>query len=139
MCSKLTKSDGPDGVVGERRLLISFWISIVIYVVTVILQQLVQSLSEVLGGHATDCRVVILIPHKCLGGQVSLRCHSHLLLCASDALLFQINLEPIILVPTDEEPHVGLAVQLLMIELAEYPSCGYDVEQADNYPSILTT
>lgn len=138
MCSKLTKSDGPDGVVGERRLLVSFRISIVIYVVTVIFQQLVQSLSEVLGGHAADCRVVILIPHKCLGGHVSLRCHSHLLLRAGDALLFQVDLKPIILVPADEEPYVGLAVQFLMIELAEHPSRGYDVEQTDDYPSVLT-
>lgn len=65
---KLTQSDGPDGVVGKGCLLVSFRISIVIYVVTVVLQQLVQSLSEVLGGHAADCRVVVLIPHERLGG-----------------------------------------------------------------------
>lgn len=64
---KLTQSDGPNGVVGEGRLLVTLRISIVIYVVAVVLQQLVQSLSEVLGGHAADCRVVILIPHERLG------------------------------------------------------------------------
>lgn len=135
---KLTKRDGPDGVVGERRLLVSFRISIVIYVVTVVLQQLVQSLSEVLGGHAADCRVVILIPHERLGGHMSLRRHTHLLLRASDTFLFQVDFKPIVLVPAYEEPHVGLAVQLLVIELAEHPSSRYDVEQADDYSRVLT-
>lgn len=64
---KLTQSDGPDGVIGKRGFLVSLRISIVINVVTVVLQQLVQSLPEVLGGHAADCRVVILIPHERLG------------------------------------------------------------------------
>lgn len=136
---KLTQSDGPDGVVGKRRLLVSFRISIVVYIVTRVLQQFVQSLSEVLGGHAADCRVVILIPHERLGSQMSLRSHSHLLLRAGDAFLFQVDLEPVVLVPAYEEPHVGLAVQLLVIELAEHPSRGYDVEQADDYPRVLTT
>lgn len=64
--------------------------------------------------------------------------HSHLVLRAGDALLLQIDLEPVVLVPAYEEPHVGLAVQLLVIELAEHPSRGHDVEQADDYPRVLT-
>lgn len=69
---------------------------------------------------------------------MSLRSHSHLLFRAGDALLFQVDLEPVVLVPAYEEPHVGLAVQLLVIELAEHSSRGHDVEQADDYPGVLT-
>lgn len=135
---RLTQRDGPDSVVGERRFLVPFRVSIVVDVVAVVLQQFVQPLPEVLGGHAADCRVVVLIPHERLGGEVALRRHAHLLLRAGDALLLQIDLEPVVLVPAYEEPHVGLAVQLLMIELAEHPPRGHHVEQADDYPRVLT-
>lgn len=70
---------------------------------------------------------------------MSLRSHAHLLLRAGDALLLQIDLKPIVLVPTYEEPHVGLAVQLLVIELAKYPPRGHHVEEADDYSRVLTT
>lgn len=68
-----------------------------------------------------------------------LRSHSHLLLRAGDTLLFQVDLEPVVLVPAYEEPDVRLAVQLLVIEFAEHSSRGHDVEQADDYPRVLTT
>lgn len=62
---------------------------------------------------------------------------SHLLFGANDALLVQVDLEPIVLVPTDEEPHVALAVQILQVDLAQDSSRGDNVKQTDDYPGVL--
>lgn len=61
--------------------------------------------------------VAILIPHQCLGCQMSFGCHSHLFACACYVLVFQIYFKPIVLVPTcnrikmDEKSDLNLFIQ----------------------------
>ena len=70
---------------------------------------------------------------------MALGCGSHLLLRAGDGLLIEIHLEPVILVPADEEPDVGLAVEAVLVDLAEDATRRHDVEQTDDYARVLTT
>jgi hypothetical protein len=62
---------------------------------------------------------MVLIPLQSLGGEVALGCRLHLRQGAVDVLLLEVFLEPVVLVPANEEPHVLGSVQALRSNIWE--------------------
>ena len=58
------------------------------------------SWSHISTYHSRDGGAVVLVPHERLGGDVTLGGLGHLLAGAVDALLLQVHLKPVVLVPS---------------------------------------
>lgn len=61
----------------------------------------------------------------------------HLILRTRDSLFVQVHLEPVVLVPPDEKPHVTFPIEVLVIQFAKNSPRGHHVKQADDDPGVL--
>lgn len=67
--------------------------------------------------HVGDASDSLRIQHDDLGGHMSFNGLGHVLHCAVDGGIF--DLEPVVCVPADQEPHVLLPIELLLEHLMQ--------------------